>query len=113
MSNGQKSDWAETQRQLIEPCPVIGGKTWLRHKSDSQAGLIDLRLLEGNYSVEDIASELNEIFLPTKPIGGRVRRVLDHIEHLQHGDTKGNISGVKPHELKLNEILGKWCFVAK
>jgi len=112
MSAGQKSDLAETQRQLIEPCPVIEGKTWLRHKSDSQAGLIDLRLLSGKFSVEEIAREINELFLPSQPINKRMRRVLDHIEHLQHGDTKGNILGVTPHGLKLKEIQGKWCFVA-
>jgi hypothetical protein len=105
MTSGQGNDWEETQKQIANPAPIINGKTWLRHRVDSQAGLIDQMLLEGAYSVEDIARELNRRFTP-RSLAARMQRVRNHIGHLQGG----NAAGVKPHKLRLKEVKGKWRF---
>lgn len=110
MSSGIKGDREETQCQLKNPRPIIDGKTWLRHRENSQAGLIDQMLLKGSHSVEDIAIELNARFKPEQKIDARMKRVRDHIEHLQDGDSRNRNTAMKPHKLRLKEVGGKWRF---
>lgn len=110
MSGRHSNDFEETHKQLKNPNPIANGLTWLRHREDSQAGLIDQMLLQGVYSLEDIATELNRKFKPQRPLAARLRRVRDHIEHLQNEDSRGNSSGVIPHKLRLKEVGGKWRF---
>lgn len=72
-------------------------------------------LLEGKYTVEQIADALNENpkwknrVLPAT----RVRRVINHIEHLgPDGDSLGKAKGTIPHSLNLEKYdNGKWRFV--
>lgn len=110
MSSGQGNDLEETKKQLTNPTPIINGKTWLRHDEFSQAGVIDQMLLEGLHSVEDIARQLNVRFKPLRPLAARMRRVRDHIEHLQDGDSRNISTNMKPHKLRLKEVDGNWRF---
>lgn len=73
---------------------IKDGKTWLRHKADSEAGKIDLHLLKGA-SVSEIA----------RTVDCRVQRVQHHFNHLQDGP-----STMKPHGLKLKQINDRWSF---
>lgn len=111
MSSWQATDLEETQNQMKDPSPIINGRTWLRHGEFTQDGLIDQMLLAGLYSVEDIARELNRRFKPQRSLSARVKRVQDHIEHLQDGDSRNRTSLMKPHKLQLKEVEGKWRFV--
>lgn len=110
MSSWQATDLNETQNQLEKPSPIINGRTWLRHGEFTQAGLIDQMLLDGVYSVENIARELNKRFKPQRSLAARMKRVHDHIEHLQDGDSRNKTSAMEPHKLKLKEVDGKWRF---
>jgi len=110
MTSRQGNDLEETQKQLENPLPIINGKTWLRHREDSQGGVIDQMLLKGKYSIEEIAKELNRRFKPEQPLQARMQRVRGHIRHLQHGDARDNAAGVEPHRLRLKEVNGKWRF---
>lgn len=110
MSTWQSGDLEETQKQLINPVPFSNGRSWLRHHEYSQAGLIDQMLLDGVNSVEDIARELNKRFKPQRSLAARMKRVHDHIEHLQDGDSRNKTSAMEPHKLKLKEVDGKWRF---
>ncbi|MEZ5591961.1 MAG: hypothetical protein R3F53_15105 [Gammaproteobacteria bacterium] len=79
----------EGKRESVE-----NGKTWLRHKTSSEAGQIDLYLIKGA-SVSEIATR----------ISCRERRVRDHFNHLQHGP-----STMKPHRLVLKDTGHIWSF---
>lgn len=95
MTNRRVSDLTATLAVLEgRRNPIDSQKTWLGHKADSEAGQIDLHLLEGN-SVLDIANA----------IPCRARRVEDHFGHLQSGP-----STMEPHGLKLKQVSGKWYF---
>lgn len=110
MSSGQGNDLEETQKQIKNPTPIINGKNWLRHLEFKQSALIDQMLLGGLYSVEEIARELDRRFKPLRSLEAREKRVQEHIEHLQDGDSRGKSSGMKPHKLRLKEVGGKWRF---
>lgn len=110
MSKGIKEDWINTRYQIKNPNPCKDGKTWLRHREFSQASIIDQMLLEGKYSILEIAEELNKNFGAERSIQDRMKRVESHIEHLQDGDSLGNGRGVEPHRLRLKEVGGKWFF---
>ena len=110
MSTWHKTDLEETRSQLKNQNPITDGMTWLRHHVDKQAGVIDLMLLKGLYSVEEIASELNKRFIPQRTLAARIKRVRDHIEHLQDGDARNKLSAMKPHKLRLKEVDGMWQF---
>ena len=58
MSSGLIQDWNETKEQIRNPNPLSEGRTWLRHAENAQAGKIDIMLLAGTYSVEDMITEL-------------------------------------------------------
>lgn len=111
MTSWQKNDWLETQEQLKNPNPIHEGKNWLRHGEHTQAALIDLMILEGKHSIKDIAVELNKKFKKTATINACIQRAKDHMEHLQQGSSRDKISGRKGHQLKLEEVSGKWRFV--
>ena len=71
-------------------------------------------LLEGKYSVEEMATQLQETY-PDRKFDNLCKRVRDHIEHLQEGDARDHSSlhrndNHKPHFLKLSEKNGKWSF---
>ena len=111
MTSGKPEDWVNTLEQLRDPDPVRNGKIWLRHLENKQSGVIDQMLLEGKSSIEEITEELNKRFkLKNMSFDRRMLRVKEHIENLQNGDWRGEISGMLPHKLKLKEVNGKWMF---
>lgn len=103
MSKGLPEDWDNTAEQLKNPNPCKDGRTWLRHGENKQSGKIDVMVLEGRYSVSEIADELAklELFDNDKPLNYRIRRVKDHLLHLQDGESRGQASGTEPHKLKI------------
>jgi hypothetical protein len=95
MSVGRISDLLETLEVLQgRRDSVENQKTWLRHGAKSQAGQIDLLLLQGA-SVGEIARQ----------IPCREKRVQDHFHHLENGP-----STMEPHHLILRNINGSWSF---
>ena len=114
MGTGKSEDLEETIKQLKKPSQRIRKMTWLRHRTDRQSGQIDLMLLTGAYTVEDIAERLQELY-PDRSIGKLIKRVEDHMAHLQEGDARDHSSFHKdddhiPHGLRLKEVNGKWMF---
>ena len=114
MSTGKPEDQEKTIEQLKQTSPRFSKKTWLRHRIDSQSGVLDLMLLEGKYTIDEMAQKLIKLH-PDRPIRQLIKRVKDHIDHLQEGDTRDHSSlhkddGHKPHHLKLKVIDGKWMF---
>ena len=103
MSSGKPTDWENTKKQLLNPNPVINNRTWLDHAKDSQAGIIDLMVLEGKSTVEQIASRIPEASDP-------VKRVKQHLEHLQDGDSRQKNTNMKPHNLRIVEPNGILMF---
>ena len=90
--------------------PIRDGKSWLRHSG--QAAEIDKMIWEEKYSIKEMAEALND---ESKGFGWlsiskRIKRIRNHMDHLQTGDSKGNWHGQEPHLLKLREIRGKWRF---
>ena len=61
MSNAEMIDEVDSIRQVSNPDPVHNKLTWLRHKADSEAGLIDQMVLEGNLTMEMMISKLQRI----------------------------------------------------
>lgn len=104
MSSGISTDRDDTNRQLKDPQPIIDGKTWLRHNPNKQSGMMDLLILEGKYTIVEIASK----------IGVTVKRVEEHLGHLgKDGDWRSKISGMTPHNLAITkDIYGKIKFVS-
>lgn len=97
MSSGKSEDWENTKNQLMNPNPILNNKTWLGHRvknkdgTDVQSGTIDLMVLEGKYSISEIARKINNT----------IERVEEHLDHLQTGDSRGKSSGMKPHKLRI------------
>jgi len=97
MTAGRPEDWENTKRQLMHPDPVSKNRTWLRHRvknkdgTNAQCGTIDLMVLEGKYSIAEIARKINNT----------IERVEDHLEHLQDGSSRDRAHGTKPHKLKI------------
>jgi|GEM_PF-1861726 len=97
MSCGKPDDWENTKKQLISPNPVSNNETWLGHRLEKkdgtpyQAARIDLMVLAGRYTVDEMAKK-NNISL---------KRAEDHLEHLQDGDSRNRNSAMKPHKLKI------------
>jgi hypothetical protein len=103
MTTGQRNDKEATKAQIMNRTQSITGATWLRHRANTQASVIDLMILEGRFTIEDIAKALNDRELKKQPLSQRIKRVEDHIAHLQDGvgDSRGHWNGMKPHGLKI------------
>ena len=109
MTTRQKGDWEATREQLSWPTYSPTGETWLRHRANSQAAMIDFMILEGKYTIVEIAQRLNQIEARTLPLLQRILRVRDHIEHLKEGGSA--IRRQKPHGLKIKtDAQGKLSF---
>jgi len=106
MSHGIETDYYDTLQQLKKPDPIKGGKTWLRHRVNSQAAIIDLMILEGKYSKRDIAIALENKTNCVDPL----KRIERHIDHLQNADGVDAWTGNIPHKCKIKEIGGKVLF---
>lgn len=114
MSSGMMSDKEETRIFLLPHNPVKNGKTWLRHDTKSQSGQIDLLVLSGKYTIDEMVNELRKQGLlgQEHTYAQSVKRVKDHLAHLQQGDSRNKASGMKPHNLNLAVSNGKWSFDA-
>ncbi len=109
MSSGNKDDLSNTKSVAKCVIPTVSrGKTWLGHFENRQSGLIDLLILEGIYSVKEIAIKVERAF---PGVTASVRRVEDHIEHLRTGNSRGRSQGMEPHRLKITtDAAGKVRF---
>lgn len=103
MSSGRVGDWQATKEQKIIRSSESPSINWLRHRLNSQAATIDEMILDGGYTIENIAERLNYIESRKFNISHRIRRIRDHIAHLQDGigDSRGKSHGMKPHDLKV------------
>jgi hypothetical protein len=113
MSSGQINDIHETKVQKDKRDTQDTGANWLRHRANTQAATIDTMILEGEYTIEQIAARLNEREAKKYLLSRRIRRVKDHIAHLQDGvgDSRGKSHGMKPHDLKVRaDSAGKLSF---
>ena len=109
MSSGNKDDLSNTKSVVKCVMPMVSrGKTWLGHFENRQSGLIDLLILEGIYSVKEIAIKVERAF---PGVTDSLRRVEDHIEHLRAGNSRGRSQGMEPHRLKITtDAAGKVRF---
>jgi len=99
MSNGANDDHSNTKSVVDGSMPkVSSGKTWLGHSENKQSGMIDLLILEGVYSLKEIAVKVEKAF---PGVINAEKRVEGHIQHLQTGDARNRASGMKPHCLKI------------
>ena len=68
MSSGKKNDPGNTRSVSKRKKPMVSrGRTWLGHFENRQSGLIDLLILEGIYSVKEIAVKIESAF-PESPL---------------------------------------------
>jgi hypothetical protein len=106
MGTGKPGDKEKTIEQLQSPKREVGKFTWLRHRTKSQSGMIDLMLLEGRYTVEEMAARLQSYF-PDRAFAMLCKRVRDHIDHLGDGDKRDHSlhrkDNHKPHKLKVEK----------
>lgn len=94
MSKGAMTDLADTLAVIEKRrSPEYDGKTWLRHGVSSEAGRIDLALLDGASK-----SELSAL------CRNGWTRAHTHLEHLQ------GRHGPEPHSLRLVERGDRWFF---
>jgi hypothetical protein len=117
MSGWHKDDLEDTKYQLDSPCPVVKNKTWLRHKVNGESGLIDLMILKGNLSIDEMINELSlNNTLKTKNKTQWEKRIRDHILHLStsDGDSRNRAAGHGGHKLPVIETNdGKIAFGVK
>ena len=106
MSQFSPQDKADTIDQLRNPTPSIRNKTWLRHKADGESGLIDLIILKGCLSIEQMIEDLSKNpNLKSKSYAQWEKRIKNHILHLStaEGDSRNRASSVGGHDLKIIE----------
>lgn len=100
MSKWENGDWERTKEVISGERPATkDGKTWLRHSKDRKDGSsyrIDLEVLKGTSSVEEIA----------KAVGCKVIRVVIHLDHLRERKDKQT----EPHHLKIKKVDRKVMF---
>ena len=73
------------------------------HRPNTQATFIDIKILEGKSTIEEIAMALNARETRKQPLKKRIIRVADHIAHLQEGDSRGRANNQKPHGLSIKK----------
>jgi hypothetical protein len=94
MTKWVKGDEERTKAVILGEQPATeNGKTWLRHSKSIKDGScyrIDLAILEGSSTVEEIA----------RSVGCPMSRVKSHLDHLQEKKD----SKMEPHHLKIKII---------
>ena len=105
MSSGLPKDWNETKEQMRNPKAPTKGRNWLRHGENTHCAAIDEMIMSGTYSTKEMAQQLNDRF-GDRPLQKWIDRIKWHLDHLQDRP----IGEMKPHQLKLKEINGKWKF---
>ena len=111
MSKAHFLDEQETVRQVKKPNPIDGKTTWLRHKIGSEAGTIDLLILEGTNTIQNMVRILErEPVFRKKTSSQWKRRIMNHIEHLStiEGDGRDKIRSTGGHNLnvKISDLTG-------
>jgi hypothetical protein len=104
MSLGNRDDLEKTIDRMDKGTGVFGELTWLRHDITSHAGMVDEMLVEGCFSVQEMAEKLRESY-PALSIDELVKVVKDHMDHIQ-----GAVEDGDGHGLELKKIAGKWTF---
>lgn len=102
MSNASLSDLSTTMNVIFKKIESTkGNKTWLNHLTNKHSGTIDLLILEGKYSIEEMAQELGKKFVgQDKNRDTWIKRVKGHMDHLMDGSWQDRSSAMKPHGLK-------------
>lgn len=98
MSRGiYPDDWNNTCAGNTQ---LVNGRTWLRHGEQKQAGIIDMMILAGIHSVDDIANRLTRLFPNnSRTHASWIDRISEHVAHLECD----NNGGGDPHNLVVNE----------
>lgn len=67
------------------------------------------RILETGrcHSIKEIAEEIARISDADMSFDARIKRVEDHLDHLQDGDSRGKTSGMKPHKLRIVKLANE------
>jgi hypothetical protein len=105
MSNGTNADRSNTKAVVNGSMSKVSkGRTWLGHSENKQSGRIDLLILEGVYSLQEIAIKIEKAF---PGVTDAEKRVQSHIDHLQNGEPRGRAAGTKPHCLKITTGAAK------
>lgn len=103
------NDDAETIRQIRNQKPVQNNLTWLRHRADSEAGLIDQMILKGTFNLEMMIYELHRgrVLTPKSRTAWK-NRIKNHLLHLStvEGDRFNQISGTGGHNLRIKTSSG-------
>ncbi|MGD8389514.1 MAG: hypothetical protein PVG49_20375 [Desulfobacteraceae bacterium] len=111
MSTGKPEDPQQTAELLRLIRPEGAGTTWLGHSVNQQSGCIDMLLLTGDFTREEMAGVLSRRY-GERPLKEWRRRINAHFAHLQAGERGNRSSSMKPHGLKLKKDpeSGKWTF---
>ena len=112
MSMGKHVDWLCTLDVVQgNTLPCENGWTWLRHREDSQAGCIDLLVLEGEFTTDEMVREIDRrgLWREDQSHKSRTLRVEDHIRHLQAGNPGGDPKRY-PHFLYVRSDDDRWKF---
>ena len=109
MTSGEPVDLNRTLKQIESSVQSVKERpNWLRHSPGSQAAAIDQMILEGKYTIQDMADILDEEFgVINRKI--RIKRIENHFGHLQ--DLYNG--SMKPHRLRLKNLDGIWKFDVK
>ena len=97
----RRSALGSARLHIKRPKPYNNGKTWLRQKERSKAATIDVMILEGIHTVEEIAKALYLMCPNKKPLETQISLVEGHIENLQNGESWGGSVSTIPHGLKI------------
>lgn len=102
MSNASLSDLSTTKNVILKKIESTkDNKTWLNHLTNKHSGTIDLLILEGKYSIEEMAQELGKKFVSqNKNMDIWIGRIKGHMDHLMEGSWQDRSSKMKPHGLK-------------
>jgi hypothetical protein len=104
MSKVSREDKKLTKELLYPSQPVVENRTWLRHKADGESGLIDLMILRGDMTIQDMVKELSSDERLKEKSGIQwEKRIKDHIAHLStvEGDSRNQASGQGGHDLPI------------
>ncbi|MDX8338780.1 hypothetical protein SLH46_06285 [Draconibacterium sp. IB214405] len=102
MSKPHALDEQDTIKLLKRPNPIDGHTTWLRHRIGSEAGTIDLLILEGKYTIKDMIRILKQDHTFRKKTDKEwERRVMNHIEHLSTIEGDARNFTTEGHNLKV------------
>ncbi len=106
MSKANKNDEINTKIQLKNFNPITTNRTWLGHFANMESGSIDIMVLEGNCSIDEMVLQLKSN--PNFKIKNESQwktRISNHLLHIStlDGDSRNRSEGLQCHNLKLKE----------